>query len=104
MRISLNEPKDIRDPWTGRSYRLFQSSFNGPWKPGDSVFDEVVGPESGREELFMSFLSVNYDPGRGLKYAGCLLTIAGVIVMFYMRAYFFKASARGTPSSLLHGA
>ena len=90
LRINLNEPKDVKDPWTGKSYRLFQASFNGPWKPGDAVFDELVSPGSLRDQLFMSSLSVNYDPGRGLKYAGCLLIVSGVIVIFYMRAYFFK--------------
>ena len=90
LRINLNEPKDVKDPWTGKSYRLFQASFNGPWKPGDAVFDELVSPGSPRDQLFMSSLSVNYDPGRGLKYAGCLLIVSGVIVIFYMRAYFFK--------------
>ena len=31
-------------------------------------------------------LTVAYDPGRGLKYAGSLMICAGIFVMFYLRA------------------
>jgi hypothetical protein len=92
--ITLNEPKDFRDPSSGRSYRLFQESFSGPWKPGDAIFDELVGADASRDQLFISFLTVNYDPGRGLKYTGSLLVVAGVAIMFYMRAYFFRPRGR----------
>jgi len=88
--ITLNEPKTVVDPSTGRSYRLFQESYGGPWKPGEPLFDMVVGAESDRDRLFMSTLTVNYDPGRGLKYAGCLLVVAGVVIVFYGKTYFFK--------------
>jgi hypothetical protein len=54
------------------------------------VFDRVVGGESARDELFLSWLTFNYDPGRGLKYFGSLLIVAGIGTMFYMRAYFFR--------------
>ena len=90
VEISVNRPKDFVDPVSGRSYRFFQESFNGPWKPGDSVFDALVGANPDRDRLFVSILTVNYDPGRGLKYLGSLLVVAGVAVMFFMRAYFFK--------------
>jgi hypothetical protein len=88
--INLNEPKTVVDPLDGRSYRVFQESFNGPWKPGDEEFDMLVQATSDRDQLFVSTLTVNYDPGRGLKYLGSLLIVGGVVVMFYMRAYFFK--------------
>lgn len=94
VEISVNRPKDFVDPSTGRSYRFFQESFNGPWKPGDSVFDALVGANPDRDRLFVSILTVNYDPGRGLKYLGSLLVVAGVAVMFFMRAYFFKPRGR----------
>lgn len=90
VRVALNAPADFSDPQTGRSYRLFQESFDGPHKPGDRWFDKYVAPTSPRDELFLSILTVNYDPGRGLKYAGSLLMIVGVATMFYMRAYFFR--------------
>lgn len=88
--ITLNEPKTIVDPRDGRSYRMFQESFNGPWKPGDEEFDMLVQATSDRDQLFVSTLTVNYDPGRGLKYLGSLLVVGGVVTMFYMKAYFFK--------------
>jgi hypothetical protein len=34
-------------------------------------------------------LTVNYDPGRGVKYLGSSLIVIGIFTMFYMRAYFF---------------
>jgi hypothetical protein len=88
--ITLNEPVSFSDPRSGRSYRLFQESFAGPWKPGDEQFDQIVPAGSPLDQLFVSFLTVNYDPGRGLKYTGSLLIVAGVGVIFYMRAYFFR--------------
>lgn len=94
--ITLNEPGNFSDPRTGRSYRLYQSSFNGPFRPGHPYFDERVGGTGSRDELYLSILSVNYDPGRGLKYFGCLLIVVGIATMYYMKAYFFgKRPNRG---------
>lgn len=90
VQIKLNAPVDFADPASGRSYRLFQESFAGPWKPGDPEFDQLVRGASARDLLFMSSLAVNYDPGRGLKYLGSLMVIAGIATMYYMKAYFFK--------------
>jgi len=88
--IDLNQPKSFRDPITGRTYRLYQEAFRGPWKPGDVVYERMMQEERPREQLFMSILTVNYDPGRGLKYLGSLLIVAGIGIIFYMRAYFFR--------------
>lgn len=90
MLVTLNEPVDFLDPQTRRTYRVFQESYMGPFKPGDPWFDQRVASTSSRDQLFVSTLTVNYDPGRGLKYLGSLLIVAGVVVMFYMKAYFFK--------------
>jgi hypothetical protein len=65
--ISMNEPL------THRRYTFYQSGFNEG--------------EHGRES---SVLSVGYDPGRPIKYAGSLMICTGIAIMFYMRAYFFK--------------
>lgn len=88
--ITLNEPVNFTDPASGRSYRVYQESFFGPLKPGDPTFDRIAGGRSQRNELFLSWLTFNYDPGRGLKYLGSLLIVAGIGIMFYMRAYFFR--------------
>ena len=63
--ISMNEPLKHK------GFTFYQSSFeqdrNG--KPSASI------------------LSVNYDPGRFLKYLGSLLIVSGAIVMFYFKKF-----------------
>ena len=98
--ITMNAPVDFSDPATGRSYRLFQESFMGPWLPGDELFERFTKNLKVRPDtLEASVLTVNYDPGRGIKYAGSGLIVAGIFTMFYMRAYFFgprkEAPSRG---------
>jgi len=88
--ITLNEPASAVDPADGRCYRLYQSSFNGPWRRNDPEFLRRLGPKSKRSELFLSVLSVNYDPGRPLKYAGTLLVFLGMVVVYSMRDYWRK--------------
>jgi len=95
--ITMNAPVDFRDPVAKRSYRLFQESYSGPFKPGDAIFEQNVRADSDRKELYNSVLTVNYDPGRGVKYAGGMLVVSGIVTMFYMRAYFFKP--QGPPRS-----
>ncbi|HTN74949.1 MAG TPA: hypothetical protein VL096_06870, partial [Pirellulaceae bacterium] len=97
--ITMNAPVDCYDPTTGRSYRLFQERFAGPFKPGQQItermsFEDLVPPDSQKRELYESILTVNYDPGRGIRNVGCLLICLGIGTMFYMRAYFFKAKTR----------
>ncbi len=96
--ITMNAPVDFSDPTTGRSYRLFQESFSGPIRPGSSEFDKYFAAR-GLDEGYMSTLTVNYDPGRAVKYSGCLLITVGIATMFYMRAYFFKPAARKTETA-----
>ena len=86
--ITLNAPVDFVDPRSRRTYRLFQSSFKGPWRPGDTEFDELAGNDRSRDRVYMSQFSVNYDPGRGLKYAGCVLIVAGITIVYYLRRFF----------------
>jgi hypothetical protein len=92
--ITMNAPVDFADPRDGRSYRFYQESFMGPWRPTDPEFKRMVPGDSPKKLLYGSVLTVNYDPGRGVKYAGCLLVIGGIATMFYMRAYFFKPSGK----------
>jgi len=97
--ITMNAPVDFSDPATGRSYRLFQESFMGPWLPGDDLYERFTKNLSPKpEKLEASVLTVNYDPGRGVKYAGSGLIVAGIFTMFYMRAYFFGPRSRESRS------
>ena len=77
--ITLNEPVNFTDPFTRRSFRIYQASFSGPYKPGDREFEQIVRGADMRKSLFQSVLTVNYDPGRGLKYAGSLLIVLGIV-------------------------
>jgi hypothetical protein len=74
--VVLNSPVDFADPASGRSYRLFQTAMQGPFPPADVQSDA-------REPVYVSYLTVNYDPGRGLVYAGCLLVVVGIFVRYY---------------------
>ena len=88
--ITLNEPASVADPKSGRCYRLYQSGFHGPWGRNHPEFLRRLGPKSKRNELFMSVLAVNYDPGRPLKYAGTLIILAGLVIVYYVRGYGHK--------------
>ena len=93
--ITMNAPVDFSDPATGRSYRLFQESFMGPWLPGDDLYERFTREAKDKpERLEASVLTVNYDPGRGVKYAGSGLIVIGIFTMFYMKAYFFAPRRR----------
>jgi len=99
LQISMNAPIDFTDPQRGRSYRLFQEAFRGPFRPGDGIYeriDQLSEKPLGGDQAYVTILTVNYDPGRGTKYLGCALIVAGIAVMFYMRAYFFKPAGKKT--------
>lgn len=78
----------------------------GPWLPGDELYERFVRelaeapgasgeqPAAPPDALEASVLTVNYDPGRGVKYAGSGLIVAGIFTMFYMKAYFFAPRKR----------
>ncbi len=71
--VTLNAPLDIADPaQPGRSYRLFQSTMNS------------VNPQD-PQSVYRSGFTLNYDPGRGLTYMGCLLIVAGIFVAYFVR-------------------
>ena len=82
--IELNKPVDFTDPKSGRTYRFFQASFQEPCLPGDAEFDELAGNDHSRDEVYQSVLSLNYDPGRGLKYLGCALIVIGIGLVYYL--------------------
>lgn len=93
--ITMNQPADFTDPESRRSYRLFQSGWREPWKPGDPVYQHVASEENPRHMVYRSVISVNHDPGRGLKYAGSMLICLGILVIYYMKAYFFRRRTVG---------
>lgn len=93
LKITMNAPIDVVSPQSRQLYRLFQESFSGPYRPGDDEYERIVNLDSEKEQLYYSVLTVNYDPGRGWKYAGSFMITTGIAMMFYMRAYFFKPSA-----------
>lgn len=97
--ISMNAPVDFSDSRNGRSYRLYQEAYRGPFPRGSREYQ--LGLRSSTrassdlpEQLYISILTVNYDPGRGVKYVGCGLIVLGIVTMFYMRAYFFTGKPR----------
>jgi hypothetical protein len=69
--ISMNEPLKFN------GYTFYQSSFQ-------------ENPQTG--EPIASILSVNKDPGRGIKYLGSLLIVFGIIHLFWFRQRQNKAS------------
>ena len=98
--ISMNAPVDVLDSATNRKYRFFQEAYRGPFLPDDPSFAEVYRHVWGPNETgpkYMTILTLNYDPGRWIKYLGCLLVTLGIATMFYMRAYFFKKPVAKSP-------
>ncbi len=63
IRISMNEPLEHR------SFTFYQASYS----------TDITG------EPVISVLSVNRDPGRLLKYLGCVFLITGILLLFYFR-------------------
>ena len=37
------------------------------------------------DSIYLSGFTLNYDPGRGLTYVGCLLVVAGIFVAYFVR-------------------
>lgn len=92
--ITMNAPLDFTDRRTGRSFRLSQQSRRGPMSPRASYqIWRRIGGKTERSLIYISDLGMNYDPGRGTKYAGSLLIVIGMIVVLYARTSFFKKAA-----------
>ena len=88
--ISMNRPGHFHGKT--RDYRIYQSSYMGPYYPDQprfhELYDGTVFPweTRPRESISMSTLSVNADPGRGWKYFGCFLIVLGS-AMFVWRKH-----------------
>ncbi len=72
--ISMNEPL------SHKGYTFYQSSYIREEDPRTRRF-------TGR---FQSVFQVGIDPGRSIKYLGCVLIVLGAFVQFYMRAGLFS--------------
>lgn len=71
--ISMNEPM------THRGYTFYQSRYS-----------PIVDPRTNqRTGQFQSIFQVGVDPGRPIKYLGCVVLVTGIFVQFYMRAGVF---------------
>lgn len=69
-------------------------SMNEPLKYQDLTFYQASYDQDSMGRPVASILSVNSDPGRGLKYVGCFLIVFGSILLFVMRKgkiRFFRA-------------
>jgi hypothetical protein len=71
--ISMNEPM------SHDGYTFYQMRYS-------AIRDPHTGQSTGQ---FQSVFQVGVDPGRTIKYAGCLLLVFGIFVQFYMRAGVF---------------
>ena len=76
----------MNEPLTHRGYKFYQSNY----LEMDDVDDGSGKPVS------LSGFTVGYDPGLQIKYLGSICLAAGIFMMFYMRAYFFKAAKPAT--------
>ncbi len=85
VEVKMNQPAEFYDPATGRSYRLFQTSFQGPLS-AESLGSSWTGPGDPPPRLFLSEFTLNGDPGRGLKYAACLAVICGVFIRYFLKS------------------
>ena len=87
--ISMNRPGFFRG--TGGGYRIYQSSYIGPFYPDQPQFHELYDgsifpwESRPRESIAMSTLSVNDDPGRGWKYFGSFLLVLGCALFVWRR-------------------
>lgn len=77
----------------GQTHRI---SMNQPLKHGGFTFYQASYESDEEGVPRVSVLSVNYDPGRGVKYLGSLMMCLGIISMFY-----FKPKYSGTNKWLL---
>jgi hypothetical protein len=88
--ISMNRP-GFFGKTTGHGFRIYQSSYLGPFYPDQpqfyELYDGTIFPWESRprESIAMSTLSVNADPGRGWKYFGCFLLVLGIVLFVWKK-------------------
>ena len=72
--ISMNEPM------AHRGFKFYQMRYS-------AIQDPHTGQRTGQ---FQSVFQVGFDPGRPIKYAGCIILVLGIFTQFYMRAGVFS--------------
>ena len=89
--IKMNHPGVFRSATRHLSFWAYQDSYRGPFYPGNPVFDQTVGgtllpgETLPRNQIYQTVLSLNADPGRGLKYMGCFLAVLGTALLVFRR-------------------
>jgi hypothetical protein len=68
-------------------------SMNEPLKYKGLTFYQASFQEGPNQEPIASILSVNYDPGRWVKYIGSLIIVCGIVLLFYNRRKSARAQA-----------
>lgn len=66
-------------------------TMNEPLKFNGYTFYQASFQQDPSGQPTATILSVNYDPGRWIKYLGSLLIVFGSILLFYFRKYYAKA-------------
>lgn len=79
----------LLDGRAGTKFEDFHIYMNNPLKYDDFTFYQAsyfpLGMDNNNQQVYGSVLSVNYDPGRALKYFGCLLIVFGSIWHYIIR-------------------
>jgi len=70
----------MNDPMTHRGFTFYQMRYS-------ALQDPHTGQRTGQ---FQSVFQVGVDPGRPIKYAGCMVLVLGIFAQFYMRAGVFS--------------
>ena len=70
----------MNDPMTHRGFTFYQMRYS-------ALQDPHTGQRTGQ---FQSVFQVGVDPGRPIKYAGCIILVLGIFTQFYMRAGVFS--------------
>ena len=73
-------------------------SMNEPLKYGGYTLYQASYSLRGNQPP-VSIFSVNYDPGRMVKYAGSLIMCLGIMVMFYFNPHYWDILFKGKPKS-----
>ncbi len=90
----------LSDPAEGIKDRPHVISMNNPLSHDGYSFYQMrysamQDPDTGqRTGQFQSVLQVGIDPGRPIKYAGCVILVLGIFTQFYMRAGVFTDGGR----------